>query len=192
MRIGQLTARAGTTTKTLPFYEQSGLLPQAVRTPSGYRDHAESVLERLTFVKAAQAAGLTLSEIRDVIAARGRTRPSCEHLAEALDVYTAGLDDRIERLRALLAELQRLRKRTTTPDPPDAARLLPAAASPRRECLRANGPLRTAAASTDAYVWQSSGRSSGLPRPLAGGRQTFWPLGGRVQVLAARWAERVA
>jgi len=37
MRIGELAAAAGTTPKTLRFYEESGLLPQAERAANGYR-----------------------------------------------------------------------------------------------------------------------------------------------------------
>ena len=39
MRIGELAEAAGTTTKTLRFYEDQGLLPPAERTPGGYRDY---------------------------------------------------------------------------------------------------------------------------------------------------------
>lgn len=119
MRIGQLAVRAGTTPKTLRFYEQAGLLPQAARTPSGYRDYDVSVLDRLTFVKAAQAAGLTLAEIRDLIAARDRAGPPCEHVAAWLDQLAAGLDARLERLCALQAEVQRLRGGATSLYPAD-------------------------------------------------------------------------
>jgi MerR family copper efflux transcriptional regulator len=121
MRIGQLAARAGTTTKTLRFYEQAGLLPQAARTPSGYRDYDMSVLDRLTFVKAAQAAGLTLAQSRDLIVARERAGPRSGHVAASLDQLAAGLDDRIERLRALRAEVHRLRGRATSLDCGDTA-----------------------------------------------------------------------
>ncbi|MCX5345082.1 MerR family DNA-binding transcriptional regulator [Streptomyces atratus] len=38
MRIGDLAARTGLTTKTIRFYEGSGLLPAPPRTPGGYRD----------------------------------------------------------------------------------------------------------------------------------------------------------
>ena len=38
MRIGELADAAGTTAKTLRFYEDQGLLPPAGRTPSGYRN----------------------------------------------------------------------------------------------------------------------------------------------------------
>ena len=39
MRIGELAEMAGTTAKTLRFYEEQGLLPPAHRTPAGYRDY---------------------------------------------------------------------------------------------------------------------------------------------------------
>ncbi len=70
MRIGDLASRTGLTVKTLRFYEQAGVLAVAARLPSGYRDYNESALARLRFVKAAQAAGLTLTKIRQVIAVR--------------------------------------------------------------------------------------------------------------------------
>jgi DNA-binding transcriptional MerR regulator len=38
MRIGELAAASGTTTKTLRFYEEAGLLPAPKRTFGGYRD----------------------------------------------------------------------------------------------------------------------------------------------------------
>ena len=36
MRIGELAEAAGTTTKTLRFYEERGLLPPAERTPAAF------------------------------------------------------------------------------------------------------------------------------------------------------------
>jgi MerR family copper efflux transcriptional regulator len=94
-RIGEPAGRSGTTTKTLRFYEQAGLLPEPERTPSGYRNYDEGVLDRLAFVRAAQAAGLSLAEIREVIAVRDHTGPPCEHVAALLDAHAADLDARI-------------------------------------------------------------------------------------------------
>lgn len=48
------------------------MLDHPPRTPSGYRDYDPSVLERLGFIKAAQAVGLTLGEIREIVALRDR------------------------------------------------------------------------------------------------------------------------
>ena len=117
MRIGELAGGAGLTVKTLRFYEQAGVLPSAARLPSGYRDYDDSALARLRFVRAAQAAGLTLSEIRQVIAVRDDEGPPCEHVAGLLDAHAADLDQRIVELTALRADIARLRKRASTLDP---------------------------------------------------------------------------
>jgi len=117
VRIGELARRAGTTAKTLRFYEQAGLLPEPDRTPSGYRDYDPAVLDRLAFVKAAQAAGLTLAEIREVVAVREAKGPPCEHVVGLLDAHDVDLDRRIRELTALRKEVQRLRARARCLDP---------------------------------------------------------------------------
>ena len=117
MRIGELAERAGTTTKALRFYERAGLLPPPERTPGGYRDYDEAALDRLRFVKGAQADGLTLAEVAEVIAAREQTGPPCAHVAALLDARAADLDARIADLHALRQEVQRLRDRAATLDP---------------------------------------------------------------------------
>ena len=56
MRIGELAEAAGTTTKTLRFYEDQGLLPPAERTPGGIQrrpptlgEHTDQVLTDLGY-----------------------------------------------------------------------------------------------------------------------------------------------
>ena len=117
MRIGELAQKAGTTTKTLRFYERAGLLPEPQRTLSGYRDYDDAALDRLTPVRAAQAAGLSLAEIREVIAVREDTGPPCRHVAALLDAHAADLDTRIAKLTALRADVQRLQARARHLDP---------------------------------------------------------------------------
>ena len=117
MRIGDLAAQAGVTTKALRFYEQAGVLPAPARTTSGYRDYDEAALARLRFVKAAQAAGLTLAEIREIVAVREAHGPPCEHVAALLDRHAADLDARIAELQAARAEVRRLSGRAAGLDP---------------------------------------------------------------------------
>ena len=117
MRIGDLANRAGLTVKTLRFYEKAGVLTPAARLPSGYRDYDETALARLRFVKAAQAAGLTLAEVRQVIAVRDDDGPPCQHVTGLLDAHADDLDRRIAELTSLRTDITYLRDRASTLDP---------------------------------------------------------------------------
>ena len=117
MRIGDLAHRSGLTVKTLRFYEQVGVLPEAARLPSGYRNYDDSAVARLAFVKAAQTAGLTLAEIRQVIVVRDHDGPPCGHVTGLLDAHASDLDRRIAELTALRDDINRLRDRAGTLDP---------------------------------------------------------------------------
>ncbi len=103
MRIGQLAQAAGTTAKTLRFYEDQGLLLPAARTGSGYREYGTETLARLDFIHRGQAAGLTLAQIRQILQIRDTGTAPCEHVRELLDTRLAEVDEQI-------AELGRLRQ----------------------------------------------------------------------------------
>ena len=111
MRIGEVAERAGLSTKALRYYEQAGLLDEPERTPSGYRDYDESVLDRLRFIRAAQAVGLTLGEVKGVITFREKGSPPCGHVLELIAARAADLDRRIGELRRLRDELRGLAER---------------------------------------------------------------------------------
>lgn len=119
MRIGELASLAGVSTKTLRYYEDIGLLPEVARTASGYRDYDPGLLDRLSFIRAAQAVGLTLGEIREVVAFRDRGEPPCTRVVELIDRRRTELDDRIEELQRLRGDLDRLARRARTLDPAD-------------------------------------------------------------------------
>lgn len=119
VRIGQLAEQAGTTVKALRFYERVGLLPAPSRSSSGYRQYDATALDRLRFIGAAKAAGLSLAEIAGVLTARERSGPPCAHVTTLLDAHAGDLDRRIAELTALRAEVQRLRERARTLDPAD-------------------------------------------------------------------------
>jgi len=111
MRIGEIAEQSGLSTKALRYYERVGLVEEPLRTPSGYRDYGESVLDRLRFIRSAQAAGLTLGEIKGVIAYRERGRPPCGHVLELIEGRATDLDRRIAELRSLRDDLRGLARR---------------------------------------------------------------------------------
>ena len=117
MRIGQLAAQAGYSVRTIRFYEQSGLLPAPSRTPAGYRSYDQDAVSRLRFVRSAQALGLSLAEIADVLRIRDHQGPPCSYVAELLDTHICALDRRIDELTALRDELRARRPLGAAPDP---------------------------------------------------------------------------
>jgi DNA-binding transcriptional MerR regulator len=106
MRIGELADRLGVTTKSIRFYESIGLMPDPARTASGYRDYVEADAERLTFIKTAQGLGLSLDEIREIVAFRDRGEHPCSYVADLLHSQVADLDRRIREMRHLRDELK--------------------------------------------------------------------------------------
>ena len=111
MRIGELADRIGVTRKAIRFYERLGLLPDPERTPSGYRSYEEVDAERLVFIKTAQRLGLSLDEIKEIIAFRDRGEQPCGYVAEVLQRQVTDLDGRIAEMRTLRDELRRLQAR---------------------------------------------------------------------------------
>ena len=121
MRIGELAQRQGVTTKTIRFYESIGLMPDPSRTASGYRSYEEPDAERLTFIKTAQRLGLSLDDIREIIAMRDSGTRPCGYVAEVLDRQLKDLDRRIREMRDLRDELRQLQHRAALEPDGDAA-----------------------------------------------------------------------
>ncbi len=85
MRIGQLARRSGLAPSAVRYYEQLGLLPAPARTESGYRSYSSDAVDRLTFVRSAQAVGLTLAEVGQVLGVRDAGEAPCRVVTELLD-----------------------------------------------------------------------------------------------------------
>ncbi len=119
MRIGQLADATGVTASTLRFYERRGLLPSPQRTPAGYRSYPARAIDRVAFIRRAQACGLTLTHIAEILAVRDDGHAPCRHLAGLVDTRLEDIDRRIANLTRTRGELHQLRKRLDRLDPRD-------------------------------------------------------------------------
>ena len=107
MRIGQLAKRTGVSPDTLRFYERLDLL-DGHRRDNGYRDYPDSAIDRVEFIKLAQALGFTLAEIRSIAPLlTGGTLPVEQVQAFILDKL-ALIDQRIATLQTLRNRLAHL------------------------------------------------------------------------------------
>ncbi|MFF7312344.1 MerR family transcriptional regulator [Streptomyces sp. NPDC008137] len=104
--IGELAERAGATVKTVRFYSDQGLLPEAARSSGGHRRYGPLALERLRLIRSLRALDLPLPEIRRVLEdddAAGRA------LEGALDSRLSELGSELKVLRWREAALQLVR-----------------------------------------------------------------------------------
>lgn len=100
MRIGELAQRAGTSTRTLRYYETRGLLP-ARRADNGHRTYDEDDLRLLREIRMLQGFGFELEETRPFVECLRAGHPAGDVCPASLAVYRrklAELDDLIGRL----------------------------------------------------------------------------------------------
>ena len=103
--IGELAKRSGVAASAIRFYEEQGLI-HSTRTEGGQRQYRRETLRRVGFIRAAQAVGLNLSEIRSALETlpgqRTPTKQDWERLSRA---WQPLLQERINGLIALRDQL---------------------------------------------------------------------------------------
>lgn len=121
MRIGDLALAASVTTQTIRFYERQGLLPTPERETNGYRQYDDATASRLRFIRASQAAGLSLMDISSIIALRDAGVVPCEHVTALLAGKLDDVRARQRELALLETELRSVLDASRDLDPADCA-----------------------------------------------------------------------
>jgi len=96
LRIGEVARLAGTTPRTIRYYEELGLLPAAgERRPGAHRTYAEADVGRLTeLLRLKDLLGLSLEELKELVEAEGAR-------AELRREWHGGVEDPVRRRHIL-------------------------------------------------------------------------------------------
>jgi DNA-binding transcriptional MerR regulator len=144
LRIGDVAKLAGTTPRTIRYYEEIGLLKAASgREPGAHRTYAEADVERLTELLRLKALlGVSLDELKELVEAEGaratlrqewqggvedpvRRRQILEqslgHIASQLQLVRRRRDEIATLEAELVARRRRVRGLMREPDPSDGA-----------------------------------------------------------------------
>nr|WP_206312176.1 MerR family transcriptional regulator [Streptomyces sp. 196(2019)] len=116
--IGELAGYAGVSVKTVRFYSDGGLLPEASRSVGGHRRYGPEAVERLALIRSLRGLGLPVAQVRRIL-----DEQDAGGTGDVLESAVAG------RLRTLGPELRALRWREA------ALRLV-------RDCPPAERPAR--------------------------------------------------
>lgn len=108
MTIGQLSLRTGVPVRTLRFYADAGVLPEAGRSESGYRLFGPDAVARARLVRTLRELGVGLDEVKRVLAGEAS-------LHEVATAHARALDAQIRVLRLQRAVLRAV-ARSTLPE----------------------------------------------------------------------------
>jgi len=108
MNIGDAAGASGVSAKMIRHYEELGLLPQARRTESGYRQYEQNEVQTLRFIRHARDLGFSLSEIAELVGLwQNRRRPSRQVKALA-EAHIKELELKAAELLAMKSALEHL------------------------------------------------------------------------------------
>jgi MerR family transcriptional regulator, Zn(II)-responsive regulator of zntA len=104
MRIGDLAKKAGTTLRTIRYYEQLGLIAPTSRTKGGFRLYAEEELRRLRLIKNLQLLDIPLAQVKLFFDQRRRGRVASDiapAIRSILQRQLLEMENRIAQYRAM-------------------------------------------------------------------------------------------
>ncbi|WP_150461305.1 MerR family transcriptional regulator [Nesterenkonia ebinurensis] len=108
MKIGELSSRAGVSSRTLRYYEEQGLLEPA-RLPNGYRSYSDQDVEQVRRIRFLLAAGINTDMAREVLPCMvddgSFLVPACEDLVAEFEREEAHIAERIAELDAVRTAL---------------------------------------------------------------------------------------
>lgn len=108
LTIGKLAREAGCKVQTVRWYEEIGLMPEPARTPGNQRIYSQAHADRLAFIRHARELGFPVDDIRALLGMADGPDQSCEAVDSVASRNLSAVRSRIERLKGLEAELERM------------------------------------------------------------------------------------
>lgn len=97
--IAQLARAANVPTTTLRYYERAGLLEAEDRSLGNYRLYSDESLRRLKFIRAAQAIGFTLDDVKKLLGNQDGKALSCREVQSLIEERLSNIEERLRDLR---------------------------------------------------------------------------------------------
>lgn len=119
LKIGQIAELTGTTTRTLRYYEELGLIAPSSRTEGRFRLYSRETVDSVILIRELSSSGFKLSEVAQIMkfwamARTGEERHNLlmlylERKLREVQTKIAGLKDAEAKLRAFLRQVEACR-----------------------------------------------------------------------------------
>ncbi len=126
VQIGEVARTLEINPKTIRYYEEIGLIPEAPPNSAGYRLYDRADFDRLSFILRARSLDFSLDDIGEILALREDGEAPCMCVTGLVDESISDIDARIEGLNQLRHELEDIR---------EEAQSLPREDIVRKDCI---------------------------------------------------------
>lgn len=153
MNIGEAADAAGVSAKMIRHYEQIGLVPEAARTDSGYRQYTERDVSLLRFIRQSRRLGFSMEQIADLLGLWSNDRRASREVKALAQAHLDALEEKMREMAEMQQALKKLVSSCHGDDDPHCAILDElAVSSPEAPQPGAVGtkPIRKAAAKPQA------------------------------------------
>ena len=106
--IGRLARATGCKVPTIRYYEQIGLLPAPRRSAGNQRLYGPEHVARLSFIRHSRELGFSQAAIRELLDLTDKPDQPCDAVTRIAASHLEHVNERIARLSALKAELERM------------------------------------------------------------------------------------
>jgi MerR family mercuric resistance operon transcriptional regulator len=108
LTIGQLARTARVNVETIRYYERRGLIPEAPRRESGYRQYSEDGVSRIQFIKRAKELGFSLKEISELLSLQVDPDTTCGDVKSRAEAKIAEVEGKMRALQRIKKGLTKL------------------------------------------------------------------------------------
>jgi len=106
LTIGQLSDRIGCSVPTIRFYEEIGLIPEAIRTEGGRRSYGDEDAKLLTFIRRCRDFGFPVEQVRDLVALSTSSERNCFEARDLACGHLKNVREKIAEMKALERSLE--------------------------------------------------------------------------------------
>jgi len=99
--IARAARAAGVTVETIRYYERIGIIERPATVGTAYRVYPDETVRRVRFIKRAQNLGLSLREIRELLALRADERSGRADVRGRIEAKVRGIEKKIRDLTAM-------------------------------------------------------------------------------------------
>ena len=108
LNIGQAAKASGVSAKMIRHYESIGLLPEAARTDSGYRQYSDKDVHILRFIRHSRDLGFSIEQIHELLGLWQNRRRSSRRVKALAQAHLQKLEQKLQELRAVKKTLEHL------------------------------------------------------------------------------------